>query len=105
MILPKKFRDEDGQSPTMTELKRDYVSVFHAVERAALPPCWQRLQAALGWTASPTTTTTIKGKTGFMEGDQQQQQDEWARSRHARLPTFVEDHSRKTRPPVDLFMF
>ncbi|KAF8504561.1 hypothetical protein F5888DRAFT_1656652 [Russula emetica] len=40
-----------------------------------------------------------------MEVDQQQQQDEWARSRHARLPTFVEVLSRKTRPPVDLFMF
>ena len=40
-----------------------------------------------------------------MEDDQQQQQDEWARSRHARLPTFVEVLSRKTRPPVDLFMF
>lgn len=45
-----------------------------------------------------------------MEEDQQQQQqqqlqDEWARSRHSRLPTFVEVLSRKTRPPVDLFMF
>lgn len=40
-----------------------------------------------------------------MEADQQQQQDEWARSRHSRLPTFVEVLSRRTRPPVDLFMF
>jgi len=40
-----------------------------------------------------------------MEDDQQQQQDEWARSRHSRLPNFVEVLSRKTRPPVDLFMF
>ncbi|KAF8483614.1 RGS domain-containing protein [Russula ochroleuca] len=40
-----------------------------------------------------------------MEGDQQQQEDEWTRSRHARLPTFTEVLSRRTRPPVDLFMF
>jgi len=39
-----------------------------------------------------------------MEGDQQQQ-DEWTRSRHTRLPSFVEVLSRRTRPPVDLFMF
>jgi hypothetical protein len=40
-----------------------------------------------------------------MESNQQQQQDEWARSRNTRLPSFVEVLSRRTRPPVDLFMF
>jgi len=40
-----------------------------------------------------------------MEDNQQQQQDEWARSRHTRLPSFAEVLSRRTRPPVDLFMF
>jgi hypothetical protein len=39
-----------------------------------------------------------------MESDQQQQ-DEWTRSRNSRLPSFAEVLSRKTRPPVDLFMF
>ncbi|KAI0300484.1 RGS domain-containing protein [Multifurca ochricompacta] len=39
-----------------------------------------------------------------MEGEQQQL-DEWARSRHTRLPSFSEVLSRRTRPPVDLFMF
>ncbi len=39
-----------------------------------------------------------------MEGEQQQL-DEWARSRHTRLPSFAEVLSRRTRPPVDLFMF
>ncbi|KAF8271112.1 RGS domain-containing protein [Lactarius quietus] len=37
--------------------------------------------------------------------DEQQQLDEWARSRHTRLPSFTEVLSRRTRPPVDLFMF
>jgi len=40
-----------------------------------------------------------------MDSDQQQQQDEWSQSRHRRLPSFVEVLSRRTRPPVDLFMF
>ena len=53
----------------------------------------------------PLPPIIIKDRQGVMEGDQQQQQDEWARSRHARLPTFAEVLSRKTRPPVDLFMF
>lgn len=40
-----------------------------------------------------------------MDSDQQQQQDEWSQSRHRRLPSFGEVLSRRTRPPVDLFMF
>ncbi|KII85405.1 hypothetical protein PLICRDRAFT_56658 [Plicaturopsis crispa FD-325 SS-3] len=39
-----------------------------------------------------------------MEGDQRQQED-WANSRKNRLPSFTEVLSRRTRPPVDLFMF
>ncbi|KAI0037113.1 hypothetical protein K488DRAFT_39559 [Vararia minispora EC-137] len=39
-----------------------------------------------------------------MDGDSSQQ-DEWVRSRKNRLPTFTEVLSRRTRPPVDLFMF
>ena len=61
--------------------------------------------SALGRTASPTTPPPLRTRQEFMEADQQQQQDEWARSRHSRLPTFVEVLSRRTRPPVDLFMF
>ncbi|KAF7303800.1 RGS domain-containing protein [Mycena indigotica] len=38
-----------------------------------------------------------------MDGDQQQ--DDWASSRKNRLPSFTEVLSRRTRPPVDLFMF
>jgi len=34
-----------------------------------------------------------------------QQVDEWNQSRHRRLPSFAEVLSRRTRPPVDLFMF
>ncbi|KAJ7054100.1 RGS domain-containing protein [Mycena amicta] len=34
-----------------------------------------------------------------------QQQDDWASSRQNRLPSFTEVLSRRTRPPVDLFMF
>lgn len=37
--------------------------------------------------------------------DGEQMQDEWAASRKNRLPTFTEVLSRRTRPPVDLFMF
>lgn len=39
-----------------------------------------------------------------MEGDEKQQ-DDWASSRKNRLPSFTEVLSRRTRPPVDLFMF
>ncbi|KAI9465942.1 hypothetical protein BJY52DRAFT_1243558, partial [Lactarius psammicola] len=45
-----------------------------------------------------------RARQGIMEGEQQQL-DEWARSRHTRLPSFAEVLSRRTRPPVDLFMF
>ncbi|EAU86760.1 hypothetical protein CC1G_06521 [Coprinopsis cinerea okayama7 len=37
--------------------------------------------------------------------DEKRQQDDWANSRKNRLPSFTEVLSRKTRPPVDLFMF
>ena len=37
--------------------------------------------------------------------DEQRQQEEWANARENRLPTFQEVLSRRTRPPVDLFMF
>ncbi|TFK60651.1 hypothetical protein BDN72DRAFT_828762 [Pluteus cervinus] len=37
--------------------------------------------------------------------DEQRQQDDWANSRKNRLPSFQEVLSRRTRPPVDLFMF
>ncbi|KAF7760258.1 hypothetical protein Agabi119p4_10934 [Agaricus bisporus var. burnettii] len=37
--------------------------------------------------------------------DEKRQQDEWADSRRHRLPSFAEVLSRRTRPPVDLFMF
>ncbi|KAI0055703.1 hypothetical protein BV25DRAFT_1815222 [Artomyces pyxidatus] len=37
--------------------------------------------------------------------DADQQQDEWASTRNNRLPSFTEVLSRRTRPPVDLFMF
>ncbi|KAF8625694.1 hypothetical protein AX15_005264 [Amanita polypyramis BW_CC] len=40
-----------------------------------------------------------------MHPDDQQQQDDWANSRKNRLPSFSEVLSRRTRPPVDLFMF
>lgn len=37
--------------------------------------------------------------------DEKRQQDEWVDSRRHRLPSFAEVLSRRTRPPVDLFMF
>lgn len=37
--------------------------------------------------------------------DEQRRQDDWAKERKHRLPTFQEVLSRRTRPPVDLFMF
>ncbi|KAF8901177.1 RGS domain-containing protein [Gymnopilus junonius] len=37
--------------------------------------------------------------------DEKRQQDDWANSRKNRLPSFTEVLSRRTRPPVDLFMF
>ncbi|KAG7095194.1 hypothetical protein E1B28_005971 [Marasmius oreades] len=37
--------------------------------------------------------------------DEQRQNDDWANNRNNRLPSFTEVLSRKTRPPVDLFMF
>ena len=39
-----------------------------------------------------------------MDGDEKQL-DDWATSRKNRLPSFAEVLSRRTRPPVDLFMF
>ncbi|KAF7978390.1 hypothetical protein HWV62_781 [Athelia sp. TMB] len=39
-----------------------------------------------------------------MDSDERQQ-DDWASSRKNRLPSFTEVLSRRTRPPVDLFMF
>ena len=40
-----------------------------------------------------------------MDDDQKQQQEDWLNSRKNRLPSFTEVLSRRTRPPVDLFMF
>ncbi|KAJ8582412.1 hypothetical protein M405DRAFT_800309 [Rhizopogon salebrosus TDB-379] len=40
-----------------------------------------------------------------MDDDQQRQQEDWLNSRKNRLPSFTEVLSRRTRPPVDLFMF
>ncbi|GLB40994.1 putative rgs domain protein [Lyophyllum shimeji] len=40
-----------------------------------------------------------------MDDDEKRQQDDWANSRKNRLPSFTEVLSRRTRPPVDLFMF
>ncbi|CAL1710589.1 unnamed protein product [Somion occarium] len=37
--------------------------------------------------------------------DDDQRQDNWAAERKNRLPTFTEVLARRTRPPVDLFMF
>ncbi|KAF8994028.1 RGS domain-containing protein [Cyathus striatus] len=37
--------------------------------------------------------------------DEKRQQEDWANSRKNRLPSFTEVLSRRTRPPVDLFMF
>ncbi|KAI0069961.1 hypothetical protein K474DRAFT_1609569 [Panus rudis PR-1116 ss-1] len=37
--------------------------------------------------------------------DDERRQDDWAASRKNRLPTFSEVLARRTRPPVDLFMF
>ncbi|KAL0958850.1 hypothetical protein HGRIS_014169 [Hohenbuehelia grisea] len=37
--------------------------------------------------------------------DEQRQQEDWANSRKNRLPSFAEVLARRTRPPVDLFMF
>lgn len=39
------------------------------------------------------------------DDEQKQQQDDWLSSRKNRLPSFTEVLSRRTRPPVDLFMF
>ena len=35
----------------------------------------------------------------------EKQIDDWAQSRKNRLPSFAEVLARRTRPPVDLFMF
>ncbi|KAH7920856.1 hypothetical protein BV22DRAFT_1198643 [Leucogyrophana mollusca] len=40
-----------------------------------------------------------------MDDEQKQQQEDWLNSRKNRLPSFTEVLSRRTRPPVDLFMF
>lgn len=40
-----------------------------------------------------------------MVEDEKRQSDDWASSRKNRLPSFTEVLSRRTRPPVDLFMF
>lgn len=40
-----------------------------------------------------------------MDDEQKNQQEDWLDSRKNRLPSFTEVLSRRTRPPVDLFMF
>lgn len=40
-----------------------------------------------------------------MDDEQTRQQEDWLNSRKNRLPSFTEVLSRRTRPPVDLFMF
>jgi hypothetical protein len=40
-----------------------------------------------------------------MDDEKRKQLEEWATSRSNRLPSFTEVLSRRTRPPVDLFMF
>lgn len=40
-----------------------------------------------------------------MDDEQKRQQEDWLNSRKNRLPSFTEVLSRRTRPPVDLFMF
>ncbi|KAH7890428.1 hypothetical protein F5I97DRAFT_1922760 [Phlebopus sp. FC_14] len=40
-----------------------------------------------------------------MDDEQKKQQEDWLESRKNRLPSFTEVLSRRTRPPVDLFMF
>lgn len=40
-----------------------------------------------------------------MDDEQKTQQEDWLNSRKHRLPSFTEVLSRRTRPPVDLFMF
>jgi hypothetical protein len=40
-----------------------------------------------------------------MDDEQNRQQEDWLNSRKNRLPSFTEVLSRRTRPPVDLFMF
>ncbi|KAF8132435.1 hypothetical protein EV363DRAFT_1259948 [Boletus edulis] len=39
------------------------------------------------------------------DSEQKHQQEDWLNSRKNRLPSFTEVLSRRTRPPVDLFMF
>jgi hypothetical protein len=63
-------------------------------------PRWQRRRGRDRTSLRPRP----RARQGIME-DEQQQLDEWARSRHTRLPSFTEVLSRRTRPPVDLFMF
>lgn len=41
----------------------------------------------------------------FKMDDEKRQMDDWVNSRKNRLPSFTEVLSRRTRPPVDLFMF
>ena len=53
---------------------------------------------------SPVTTTTTRPTTTAMDEDSRRQ-DDYADNRTNRLPSFTEVLSRKTRPPVDLFMF
>jgi hypothetical protein len=59
---------------------------------------------------SPTPTSALTAGPAAllaparMDGDEKQQ-DDWANSRKNRLPSFNEVLSRRTRPPVDLFMF
>ncbi|KAG6336220.1 hypothetical protein ID866_2871 [Astraeus odoratus] len=40
-----------------------------------------------------------------MDDEQKRQQEDWLDTRQHRLPSFTEVLSRRTRPPVDLFMF
>ncbi|KIJ09001.1 hypothetical protein PAXINDRAFT_172677 [Paxillus involutus ATCC 200175] len=40
-----------------------------------------------------------------MDDEQMRQQEDWLNNRKNRLPSFTEVLSRRTRPPVDLFMF
>lgn len=57
--------------------------------------------------AAVPATLPYRPQVNYTMSDEKEkrQHDDWASERKHRLPSFTEVLSRRTRPPVDLFMF
>lgn len=105
-----EHRMRSSRSAGEKAFEKDIVEGFNIQERAhrSITVCGKRLcqpsrvgdnQHFASSRPRPTLAHCI------LTMDDEHQQEDWAGSRINRLPSFTEVLSRRTRPPVDLFMF